>query len=242
MAATRDFGVLEQEILIEQFMAACLRAGFADVRLHPISHVVPLFELRKEDWRAWRTFTRSQRPFRAAEKLWRAALELAGLGKKDILFEEAFAIRLLRELEPVIEQHPVITAHKAPFVRPGRVTEAAAIRLLSAAASARPGEEIGLRVQIRNAGTTSWETAGAAGNVRVGVQLLRVDGSVIDRDYVRHDLPGPLAPGGACEITVPVRAPAPAGAYLLRVDLVREGVSWFQLVGSQVIDHRIEVT
>src|SRR6185503_15421196 len=80
--------------------------------------VVPLFELQKDQWRDWRRFTASQRPTRALEKLWRSVLEIAGLGKKDVLFEEAFAIRLLRELQPVIEQHPVITAHRAPFVRP----------------------------------------------------------------------------------------------------------------------------
>ena len=74
--------------------------------------------LQQQQWRDWRRFTASQRPFRALDKMWRAALEVVGLGKKHLLFEEAFAIRLLREMQPVIEQHPVVTAHRTPFVKP----------------------------------------------------------------------------------------------------------------------------
>ena len=38
IAASPQLWVLENEIVIRQFMDACLAAGFADVRLHPISH------------------------------------------------------------------------------------------------------------------------------------------------------------------------------------------------------------
>jgi ubiquinone/menaquinone biosynthesis C-methylase UbiE len=37
-AARRDFGVLEQEVLIVDFVDACRAAGFADVRLDHASH------------------------------------------------------------------------------------------------------------------------------------------------------------------------------------------------------------
>ena len=240
-AAARNYGVMENEILIETFMDSCLAAGFADVRLHPISHIVPLFELSKNQWRDWTTFSRSKRPFRAVEKMWRAALEFAGIGKKNILFEEAFAIRLLRELQPVIEQHPVITAHCAPFVKPTTEVERAGLDVVTAPSSAGARSDVVFRVRIANIGTTQWNSSSLRGEVRLGVQLLASDGRVIDRDYARHDLPAPLLPGGRCDLTVRITMPSSAGSYQLKFDLVREGVRWFELAGSDPFIHRIEI-
>src|SRR5512136_861044 len=45
VAAMRDCGVLERDILISDFLDACIRAGFADARLQPMSHVIPRFDL-----------------------------------------------------------------------------------------------------------------------------------------------------------------------------------------------------
>lgn len=241
LAAARNYGVLENEILIDDFMGLCLSAGFADVRLHPISHIVPLFELEKDQWRDWRRFTASQRPARAFDKLWRAALEMVGLGKKDVLFEEAFAIRLLRELQPVIEQHPVITAHRAPFVRPVPTVDKAIMHVLSPPLRTAAGGTMTMRIRVANAGTTRWDTASTA-LVRLGVQLLAADGELLDRDHSRHPLPRPLAPGEACDLAVQIPAPAVKGPYQLKFDLVREGVTWFELAGSQPLVLPIEIT
>jgi hypothetical protein len=241
VAASRNYGVLESEILIDDFMDACLEAGFADVRLHPISNIMPLFELDKDAWRAWRTFTGSKRPVRAIEKMWRAVLELTGLGKKDVLFEEAFAIRLLRELQPVIEQHPVVTAHRAPFVRPTPSVDAAVLRVIAPPSQAAAGGHLAVHVHVANSGSTRWDTAPSAGQVRLGVQLLGVDGCVINRDHSRHPLPAPIDPGGRCELAVHVPVPSAKGSYHFKFDLVREGVTWFELAGSEPIVHRIDV-
>jgi ubiquinone/menaquinone biosynthesis C-methylase UbiE len=241
VAASRNYGVLENEIRIDEFMESCLAAGFADVRLHPISHVMPLFDLKKEQWDDWRTFTASKRPFRALSKMWRAILEVAGLGKRNVLFEEAFAIRLLRELQPIIEQHPVVTAHRGPFVKPTLTLDAAVIELVNPPSQVPAGRPVLLRVRLRNAGTTRWETSPTAGQVRVGVQLLSADHHVINRDYSRHELPAPLDPGARCELVLRVAAPSSMGTSELKVDLVREGVTWFELTGSVPATHRIEV-
>ncbi len=241
LAASRNYGVLEQEILIEEFMDACLAAGFADVRLHPISHIVPLFVLGKDQWRAWRTFTKSTRPVRALEKLQRALLEIVGAGKNDLLWEEAFAIRLARELQPVIEQHPVITAHRVPFTPPTLLVDRAAVQLINASARVAASDEIVLRVAIANVGTTRWEISPTNGQVRVGVQLLARDGSIVDRDHSRHELPQAMPPGGRCELTLRTAAPSENGSYLLKLDLVREGMAWFELSGSQTLVHPIDV-
>src|SRR4029453_17483979 len=114
--------------------------------------------------------------------LWRSVLESAGPGKKDVLFEEAFAIRLLRELQPVIEQHPVITAHRAPFVRPVPTFDKAVLQPIASPDRAAAGSTLTWRVRLTNAGTTHWDTSSTA-LVRIGVQLLSADGQLIDRDH-----------------------------------------------------------
>jgi ubiquinone/menaquinone biosynthesis C-methylase UbiE len=241
VVASQNYGVLENEILIEEFMNACLEAGFADVLLHPISNIMPLFVLHRDQWRSWRTFTSSARPTRALDKLWRAVLEFAGLGKGTVLFEEAFAIRLLRELEPVIEQHPIVTAHRRPFVRPTRRRDAAALELVAAASAAPSGTRLPMTLSVRNVGTVRWE-AGAVDQVRVGVQLLTPEGVVLNRDHSRHQLPGSVAPGETVTFDVTVPAPADPGRYAFKIDLVREGVSWFELAGSKPVVHLVDVT
>jgi ubiquinone/menaquinone biosynthesis C-methylase UbiE len=231
LAATRNYGVQEKEILIPEFMAACRRAGFADVRVHPLSHVVPLFVLDADQWSQWSTFTASRRPVRALEKMWRAVREFFGLRKHDLLFEEAFAIRLLRELQPIVESHPTITAYCAPFVRPpeGRPVDAATIEMLEEPETGA-GNVLRLRCRVTNTGTTMWNDQ-ADREVRLGVQLLGADGAIVDRDYARHPLPR-MSPGVHADLVLEISRPQ-GNNVSLRLDLVREGVQWFEQSGSR---------
>ena len=97
-----------------------------------------------------------------------------------------------------------------------------------------------VRVRLTNAGTTRWDTAVPA-LVRLGVQLLTANGELIDRDHSRHPLPRALAPGEQCELTLQIPAPITPGAYQLKLDLVREGVTWFELAGSQPVVQSITI-
>src|SRR6266508_1253574 len=49
-AAMRDFGVLEQDVLIADFARACREAGFRDVRIKTLSYAIPAFDLTPEEW------------------------------------------------------------------------------------------------------------------------------------------------------------------------------------------------
>lgn len=243
VAAMRDCGVLERDILISEFLETCVHAGFADARLQPMSHVIPRFDLKKSAWDAWRAMARSKRPVRGLRKLWRAALEIAGLGKESVLFEEAFAIRLVRLLEPIVEQHPVITAYKSPLTRLEPESDLADLALLEAPRLSRPGEPMPIRIRAHNRGTRDWPAPEKVetGCVRFGVQLLDRELALLNRDYFRQQLPRPVRPGETVEVALQVPAPAEAGVYQLKVDLVRENVAWFEIGGSSVAFHRITV-
>jgi len=110
--AVDEFGVAEQDILVSEFLKACLAAGFGRARIKPMSYAIPSFELSEEQWTAWNRLARSKRPIRALRKLWLACLEVCGAGKTGPLFEEALARDLVRLLRGAMEDHPVIVATK----------------------------------------------------------------------------------------------------------------------------------
>ncbi len=84
-------------------------------------------------------------------------------------------------------------------------------------------------VVLTNTGTTTW-AAGGANPVHLSYHWLQA-GSVVTWDGQRASLPADVASGGSVTVSLPVAAPARAGAYTLRIDLVQEGVAWFSGLG-----------
>ncbi len=243
VAATRDYGVLEQEVLIEPFIAMCRGAGFEDVRVCPMVYVIPEFDLSLDEWRAWQRLPRTKRPIRAMAKMWRAALEFAGVQKQSTLFEEAFAMRLVRLLQRVVEGQPYIVAAKREAPSRARAQYRATIHVeLPAAAIA--AEEITIAATVANIGNAPWRGTGKpdTGRVRLGIQLLDSARRVVARDFARADLGSDLSPGQSRPITTRFTAPAEPGDYYLKFDLVVEGVTWFEPTGSEVEMRPLKVT
>jgi SAM-dependent methyltransferase len=242
-AAMRDFGVLEQDILVEEFIRACREAGFADVRVKPLTYVVPGFDLTLDDWEAWTRLASSKRPTRALAKIGRACAELVGLGKDGPLFEEAFAISLVRTLRPLVEHHPVIVASKfAPTARTG--SQWAADLRVDVSGRGRAGDAVSVTLHARNTGSSTWRphSRSGIGHVTVGVQLLDETMKMVARDYHRATLPRAIAPEETLDLTFVCPLPAEAGTYGLKFDLVAEGMTWFETAGSPAISKRVMVT
>jgi len=229
-AAVRDFDVLEQDVLIPDFMESCHAAGFAEVRIKPLSYMISALDLTLDQWRAWQALTRRRRPRRALEKISRGVLEFFGLRKKDLLFEEALTVNIVRMLRTAIEEHPVLIAYKerAMLESPRFSAEIALIGMPRIA-----GSRIAFDVRVRNTGNQVWHsTEGSPNYVRVGVQLLDRDGKLTDRDFHREALSGGVAPGDSCIVQVDCRKPDAAGRYGFKIDMVREGVAWLEESGS----------
>ena len=242
-AAMRDFGVLEQEVRIGDFAAAAGEAGFRDVRIKMLAYSIPAFDLTPDEWRQWARLAASKRPLRALQKLWRAALEFFGLGKRGVLFEEAFAMSMVRTLRHATEDHPIILASKKPLPD-ARVPAPRRAHLdIEVTPRAHAGGTIDVKAWLINRGTAPWDTAlrSGTGQVRLGVQLLGENGRLIARDHHRVDLPGDVPPGASIELLFDCPAPAAAGTYMLKFDLVAEGVTWFETGGSPVVTHRLIV-
>jgi SAM-dependent methyltransferase len=238
VAASRDFGVLEQEVLIEPFVDLCRAAGFRRVRVCPIAYVIPEFELSLEEWRAWKRLPRIKRPLRAMEKMWRAALEFIGVGKRSILFEEAFAMRLVRLFRQPVEEHPFILAAKNEEARKSPPRYRARIEVRSLPRHSMPGEAVSGLMTVMNVGSVKWQANSRPESgftqVRIGIQLLDESSRVMARDFARADLDADIHPGESRTLYVAFNAPAQPGEYLLKFDLVAEGITWFEPTGSSV--------
>ena len=242
-AAVRDYGVLEQDVLVGPFIRQCRDGGFGDVSVKPLSHVVPGVDLTLEEWDAWSRLAGSIRPRRALAKVVFGLMELFGLGKGGPLFEEALAIRMVRTLRQVVEHHPVIVARKTrAVVAEGDLRWRAAMQI-EAPEHATRGETVSLKVTATNQGSVTWRpaTRSGPGRVMLGVQLLDGEGRMMARDHHRAALPNAVAPRETVTVTFECPVPDRPGRFRLKVDLVAEGVAWFETTGSTPVSTPLQL-
>ena len=243
-AATRNYGVLEQDILIDEFARACRAAGFADVRVKALSYAVPAFDITPEDWQAWSRLARSKRPARALGKMARAFVELLGLGKRGSLFEETFGMSIVRTLRGAMEDHPILVASKT---RPGATDSGLTWRAEIVADASRQVPRAGaihMTVRATNRGSAVWkaDSVSGTGHVMLGVHLLDAQGRLLARDLHRQRVPKDVAPGQTITFAFDCVAPAEPGRYALKLDFVAEGLTWFETVGSPAVSCDVLVT
>jgi tetratricopeptide (TPR) repeat protein len=75
LQAMHDFGVLEQDIVVAQFMRQCLAAGFSNVRLHPMSYALPDLNIDPDEWDQWNALVR-RKQFPEAIEYYREVVHL----------------------------------------------------------------------------------------------------------------------------------------------------------------------
>lgn len=109
-----------------------------------------------------------------------------------------------------------------------------------APAAATPGEVLAVEVTVRNASAASWPGDPPAA-VAVGYHWLDAGGRTVDYEGRRTFLGRDVAPGEIWTGSATVVAPAEAGSYLLELDLVFEGVSWFSGQGATTLRRPVEV-
>jgi hypothetical protein len=168
--------------------------------------------------------------------MWRAMVELTGAGKDSMLFEEAFAMRLVRLFQRPVEEHPFILASKSGAPRALRPAFRATISVAALAEQARPAESLMATVTVTNTGSAIWYARAGSGanHVRIGVQLLDAAARVIGRDFARADLEQDVAPAESQTVPARFNAPPEVGDYRVKFDLVVEGMTWFEPAGTSV--------
>ncbi len=88
-------------------------------------------------------------------------------------------------------------------------------------------------VRVRNTGATHWPTSRTnPTGINLGYHWLTTDEVMVVRDGPRVELPADLPSGRMADLTLCVTPPEQPGSYLLQLDMVREGVTWFSESGS----------
>src|ERR1041384_5714009 len=120
----------------------------------------------------------------------------------------------------------------------------AAIEVKNAPATLSRGERVTLDVTLKNTSSVRWpgrQWHAELFQIAVGNHWLDTSGNVLTNDDGRVALTQDLQPGETIDIHLVVNAPAQRGDYLLEVDVVQEGVSWFGLRGSKTWRGRVTV-
>jgi len=106
-----------------------------------------------------------------------------------------------------------------------------------------PGEEIQVGLRLRNTGTRTWLASGAF-PVHLAYTWFTEQGSLSDPwDTFRTKLPHDVLPGEMVELPdTRFKAPDVLGRYVLRCDLLEEGLLWFFRRGAAPLEVPIEVS
>jgi hypothetical protein len=119
------------------------------------------------------------------------------------------------------------TAGTAPLPPEGRV---ARLRVSAAPAALEPGEELLFTVQVDNCSACTWHCMNderTLHGVALSWHLLDEPGRPLEIDERPVPLPHDLAPGETAFVEVALLAPPVFGRFVIRFDLLQEGVAWF---------------
>lgn len=100
---------------------------------------------------------------------------------------------------------------------------------------AAAGTRVVVPVTVRNAGQSTWSSAGDGERhylVQLGNHWLTPEGEPVVWDDGRQALPYDAPPGAQIQMAVTVTAPQVPGEYAVELDMVQEGVAWFKQKSS----------
>ena len=150
--------------------------------------------------------------------------------------------RVLAESEPY-----TVCATEGQPRQPAPLADAdfrAELRAIEVPARVAAKARVKIRVAVRNTGNAVWlarERGLSPLQLSAANHWLDSSGNPVINDDGRGALPRDLRPGEEAEITFDVNAPQRPGDYLLEIDMLQEGASWFALKGSRTLRVAVRV-
>lgn len=224
----RTWGVLENDIILEDIREKAFRVGFTDMVIKLALN--PHYSMSYHHY----LMSASKNPVRKLAHMARAALHL---------------LKLYHKLLQSGQARSIFTLHKGPFVPDSRLSHVAKGGGAQASAAkdlqyvmtverrdyrARPGEKITINVNIANTGSVTWlhDNIVDYAVVKTGGHLYDGDMKLLDLDFLRSLFPRDVAPGQKIVQDVSFSLDKP-GRYKLVLDLVSERITWFEASGSK---------
>jgi SAM-dependent methyltransferase len=120
----------------------------------------------------------------------------------------------------------------------------ARILITHAADAARAGTPFTVGLRIANTGSVTWRARGRrfGGQVTCGLKICSPDGAILREDLGRTSLTRDIAPRDEIDVEMTVPGVLAPGRYMLRYDMVVEGVTWFEFQGSPCVERALDVT
>jgi hypothetical protein len=108
----------------------------------------------------------------------------------------------------------------------------------------RAGRSLHVRTRVHNLCERAFPADASYGRrlVRLGGQLCSADGALINRDFARAGLPALIESGRSADVTLRLPGLPERGQYVIKLDLVSEGVDWFERCGSPTTTRKLWVT
>jgi SAM-dependent methyltransferase len=210
----QHFGVLENDLLLEELLERVERAGFVDVQVKPYPDVPILALSGKAHLRL-----------------------LAGDGS---VFPMQHMIDSLKQFHVLIlfKGRAQRDSRNPGLLRARIDVEGPALLAGEAGRLAR------LAARVENTGDTSWlaaENRVTGGYVSFGGHLFDAHGRPIRIGYLTAPLPHDVRPGESVRVEFGFGLPEQAGRFTLRLDLVVDQVAWFSQRGSPTTDLEMSV-
>ncbi|NTW21732.1 MAG: hypothetical protein HGA42_20145, partial [Nostocales cyanobacterium W4_Combined_metabat2_030] len=197
------------------------------------SHLNPYQEFRWPEW-GWRKFYPGG-----------FSLDLIP-GDHWYFNSEAYAEILAEKIQTRIKlaqaiatPYPILSNQVSYSVLPDLAYQAQLTAPLSLVA--KPGEIIDFSVTVKNMSPVVWPHSAASG-ITLGNHWLDKEGNVVFRSDGRVALLQNLPPNAEVVLSLSVKAPMAVGEYILQLDLVEEGVIWFQQKGSKTTPINVKVS
>jgi len=208
-AEMAEHGVQESEIHVLETLALARTCGFDDVRVVP--HYVPRLSMTPEQL---------TQAMRAPADLWMV---------RDDTTPRQFAPFVMQAMF----DRPILVLGKGSRAADSR--QRAGLRAGIQPNLQRQGRRVSGAVVLTNTGDTRWIAgAGVTGDVFLGVHLLTPERRVQRVDLVRVALTAPTDAGQSITLPMDVELPD-ASPWVLKLDMVAEGVCWFEEVGSRPV-------
>jgi hypothetical protein len=211
---TSQYGVLENELVLEDLLDRARGTGFDEVQVKPYPDA-PVLTLSGD-----------------------AHLRL--LAGDHSQFPLHLAVANLRQFYVVIllKGRPRRDSRNPGLLR-ARITTPDRARLVG-----RAGTLAALRVHVENTGDTLWlaaENRATGGYVSLGGHLFDATGRPLRVGYFTEKLPRDVAPGEAVEVEAVFGLPEQCGRFTLRLDLGADQIAWFSQMGSPTTDIEMAV-